>query len=62
MDMPDQSSRDMTYVSALAEIEAVIERARSGELKADAAVAAIGRITERRQAGSPAEIYQKPWG
>jgi hypothetical protein len=62
MDMTDQSSRDMTHVSALTEIEAVIERARSGELTDDAAVAAIGRIAERRRAGPPTETYQKPWG
>ena len=62
MHMTHQSSRDMTDVSPLTEIEAVIERARSGELSDDAAVAAIGRIAGRRQAEPPAETYQKPWG
>jgi hypothetical protein len=62
MGMTDQSSHDTTDVNALTEIEAVIERARSGELTEDAAVAAIGRIAERRQAESSEETYQKPWG
>jgi len=44
------------------EIDAIIGRARNGELASDVALEAIGRIVQRATAVEPAEIYQKPWG
>ncbi|MFN3667853.1 MAG: hypothetical protein ACK4VY_00940 [Brevundimonas sp.] len=44
------------------EIDAIIGRARRGELAKDAALDAIGRIVRRGIDVDPAEVYQKPWG
>jgi len=64
MTMTDQSSRQSPNVrpSGFAQIEAVIERARAGELTEEGAFAAISRIVRERAAGASAETYQKPWG
>lgn len=45
---------------ALAEIDAVLERARLGHLGETAALADIGQVVRRR--GAHAETYQKPLG
>lgn len=64
MGMTDQSTRNTANDGAggFSEIEAVIDRARTGGLAEDAAFEAIARIVEKRMALAPAETYQKPWG
>lgn len=64
MGMTDQAVRTEPADDAgeLEEIDAIIGRARSGELARDAALAAISRIVRRGTTVEPAEVYQKPWG
>lgn len=60
MDQDTMEQRSPALSGTLGEIEAVLERARTGAVGEEGALATIERVLRRR--GARAETYQKPLG